>query len=61
MIPLSTIFTSLQQSVAGHKNLYGGYNNPNSTEIITQRAKMTSIDKKRIEIAIKVVFYFLEF
>ena len=54
MLPLSTVFTSLQLSVSGHRKFLGSYNNQNSTELVKQRKQMTSIDKKRIEILIKV-------
>lgn len=54
LIPLNTIMTSLQQSVAGHKNLYGSFGDPNTTELVKQRSQMTAIDKRNIEILIKV-------
>ena len=61
LIPLKTITTALQQSISTHRNLYGNMNDPNSTELVKKREQMTAIDKRRIEILVKVYSFLLNF
>jgi hypothetical protein len=51
---MQTVMTAMQQSVKAHKHLYGDFGDPSKKEIITQREKMTAVDKRKIEILLKV-------
>ena len=54
LFPAQNVMTALQLSIKEHKNLYGNYGDPSQKELMTNRKQMKSIDKKRIEILIKV-------
>lgn len=53
-MPFVNVMTSLQLSVAGHKNIYGSFGDPKSKELLKPVAQMTSLEKRKYEIYIKV-------